>query len=170
MKEEGGMKKVSRFFPLLLLIPLVAAGLIYCGGGGDDDGECTETFISGTYNYSFSNNTSVTIQAGSDTITISFFSFNGTYNTSNDDLTIDTTSSISASAPTLFGSFTATVEQTLQIPADSDPTSGQIEVRAGADTITVTIVTTPSPGVNVSVNGGAERTSFTHGATLTPIP
>lgn len=152
------MRKYYKLMLVILFLTFFSAALIYCGGGGgEDDEECTSTFISGTYNYVFGYNTSLTIDGGFGTITIGFFSFTGTYNTNTGDLTIDDTSSISANAPSPFGSFTANVTQTLQIPADSDPISGELEVRSGQDTITVTIVTTPSPGVNVSVNGGEEQ-------------
>jgi hypothetical protein len=153
------MNKYYKFLPLILVLSLLSAGLIYCGGGGDD-GECTETFASGTYNFQlFLRSSDLTILIdNTDIVTVTDVFFNGTINTDTGEFTIDSTSTMDAdTGSAFFGIFSADVTQTIRVPEGAEPTAGQIEVIIGSDKITVTI-NNSIPGVTVDLDTGNNGT------------
>jgi hypothetical protein len=153
------MKKTVKLFPLLLLIPLIAAGLVFCGGGGDGDGECTDTFVSGTYNFQlFLRSSDLTVQIDTDTVTITDVFFNGTVNTDTGEFTVDNNSSIDGDTGAgFFGVYSADVTQTIRVPEGAEPTEGQVDILIGSDKITVTVDDT-IPGVTVDLDTGNNGT------------
>jgi len=80
--------------------------------------------------------------------------YRGTYDRTTLSWTVDAGSGISVNTDDglpLFGVLSISVTSELQVPPDSPPTTGALQVNDGTNTILITVTT---GGVNVSVNGG----------------